>query len=149
MNIWKGITNIPIRQSRFYGTATSVKAYAEQLRRNGYSYKGEDGKTYQSGAYSAVQQADFVGNKWLLGLVGSNDTTGGACWFCYSHSSYYAEVPNQTIIDSQGNTVENPEYKEFEKIWGKPKYEGHNPSLPVLIKPNNQEKGDEYDSKAF
>ncbi len=44
MNIWKGETNIPIRKSRFYGTATNVQAYANQLQRNGYSYRGEDGK---------------------------------------------------------------------------------------------------------
>ncbi len=141
MNIWQEEKGIPIRQVRFYGTATNVKAYAEQLRRNGYSYKGEDGKTYQSGAYSAVQQADFVGNKWLLGLVGSNDTTGGACWFCYSHSSYYAEVPEKYKKDALGNIMKYKDgepiktnlYKEFVEIWGEPKYEGHNPSSPVLV----------------
>lgn len=123
MNIWKGETHIPIRQSRFYGTATNMQAYANQLRRNGYSYRDKDGNTYQSEAYSAVHKSDFVGNKWGLGLVGSNDTTGGVCWLCYSHSSYYAEV-SDPILHKEA-------YKEFERIWGKPKYEGHNPSTPI------------------
>ena len=108
MNIRKGETHIPIRQSRFYGTATNVQAYANQLRRNGYSYQDKDGNTYQSGAYSAVHKADAVGNKWGVGLVGSNDTTGGACWLCYSHSSYYAEVPDSKLHKKA--------YQEFVRI---------------------------------
>ncbi|AZI13983.1 hypothetical protein [Avibacterium paragallinarum] len=148
MNIWKGETNIPIRKSRFYGTATNVQAYANQLQRNGYSYTGEDGTTYQSGAYSAVHKADFVGNKWGLGLVGNNEVTGGNCWICYSHSSYFAEVPNETIIDSHGNTIKNPAYKDFSEKWGEIDLKNPiNSSLPKLIKPTNDGGG--LDDNAF
>ncbi|WP_080735393.1 hypothetical protein [Gallibacterium anatis] len=141
MNIWKGETNILIRKSRFYGTATNVQAYANQLQRNAYSYKGEDGKTYQSGAYSAVHKADFVGNKWGLGLVGNNEVTGGNCWICYSHSSYFAEVPNgQTEIEKREN---------FIKIWGEPNSKYDNPSKPKLVKPINNQENDLYDKNPF
>ncbi|MFU2135328.1 hypothetical protein ACLQ95_11085, partial [Gallibacterium anatis] len=130
---------------RFYGTATNVQAYANQLQRNGYSYTGEDGKTYQSGAYSAVHKADFVGNKWGLGLVGNNEVTGGNCWICYSHSSYFAEVPDEfTIIN--GIKERNLQYNEFTEKWGEPTVKGNNLSIPILIKPNifdNKEKFDE------
>ncbi|MFZ7282824.1 hypothetical protein ACLSZW_03930 [Avibacterium avium] len=148
MNIWKGETNIPIRKSRFYGTATNVQAYSNQLQRNGYS-SGEDGKTYQSGAYSAVHKADFVGNKWGLGLVGNNEVTGGNCWICYSHSSYFAEVPDETIIDSHGNTIKNPAYKDFSEKWGEIDLKNPiNSSLPKLIKPTNNGGGG-VDDNAF
>ncbi len=30
--------------------------------------------------------------------MGFNESSGGACWMCYSHSSYYAEVLNEFII---------------------------------------------------
>lgn len=141
MNIRKGEAHIPILQSRFYGTATNVQAYANQLRRNGYSYQDKDGNTYQSGAYSAVHKADAVGNKWGLGLGGSNDTTGGACWLCYSHSSYYGEVPDP-ILHKEA-------YKEFERIWGKPKYEGHNPSTPIFVQPTNSRNKEYFNEKPF
>ncbi|VEJ14260.1 Uncharacterised protein [Pasteurella multocida subsp. septica] len=38
---------------------------------------------------------------------------------CYSHSRYYAEVPDKTMIDSHGNVIENPAYKDFAEKWGK------------------------------
>jgi len=34
-------------------------------------------------------------------------------------------------------------------IWGKPKYKGHDPSAPILVKPSNAKKGDLYDEKTF
>lgn len=149
MNIRKGEAHIPIRQSRFYGTATNMQAYANQLRRNGYSYRDKDGNTYQSGVYSAVHKSDFVGNNWLLGVVGSNDTTSGACWPCYSHSSYYAEVPDKTIIDSNGNKIKNPAYEDFVKKWGEvnPK-NPTNPSLPKLVK-SKDSNGEVFNDKPF
>ena len=157
MNIWKGETNIPIRKSRFYGTATNVQAYANQLQRNAYSYKGEDGKTYQSGAYSAVHKADFVGNKWGLGLVGNNEVTGGNCWICYSHSSYFAEVPSKYLKDTQdniikdeaGNPKENSYYKDYIKTWGIVNPESENKSLPKLVKPTKFLNEDLYNEKPF
>ncbi|HGI8284062.1 TPA: hemagglutinin repeat-containing protein, partial [Neisseria meningitidis] len=78
----------PIRKARFYGTATNVKNdYADVLQKNGYTYTGADGKTYNSGAYSIVHDKDFVGNKWIPFLLGTNNTTQGACkGLCYSHS---------------------------------------------------------------
>ncbi|MFU2144595.1 hypothetical protein [Gallibacterium anatis] len=140
MNIWKGETNIPIRKSRFYGTATNVQAYANQLQRNGYSYRGEDGKTYQSGAYSAVHKADFVGNKWGLGLVGNNEVTGGNCWICYSHSSYFAEVPDPILNRDL--------YQDFKRTWGE--FDGiNNTSQPKLVLPTKVKNGDLYEKNAY
>ncbi|OOF47218.1 hypothetical protein [Rodentibacter trehalosifermentans] len=103
----------------------NVQAYAEQLKRNGYSYTDKDGKNYQSSTYSAVHKADFVGNKWNLGLTGFNDTTGGECWLCYSHSSYFAEVPAQyvknafgnDILDGKGKKIESDLYKDYVEKW--------------------------------
>ncbi|MDG6894663.1 hemagglutinin repeat-containing protein [Volucribacter amazonae] len=140
INIWKQEKDIPIRKARFYGTATNVESYANQLQRNGYSYQNEK-TTYQSGAYSAVHESDFVGNKWLLGLVGNNNTTGGNCLFCYSHSSYYAEIPDPNL--------QKEKYNDFISIWGTPLYPNDNPSLPKLVKPTNQEKGGAFDENPF
>ena len=54
----------PIRKARFYGTATNVKNdYADVLQKNGYTYTGADGKTYNSGAYSIVHNKDLIGNR--------------------------------------------------------------------------------------
>ena len=105
---------------------------------------------------------DLADNKWGLGLVGSNDTTGGACWFCYSHNSYYAEVPEKFLKNSHGqyidhsgnivnekNAVKSPQYEDVIKIWGEPKYKGDNPSVPILVTPMNVKKGDRYDQSAF
>jgi len=78
--------------------------YADMLQKNGYTYTGADGKTYNSGAYSIVHDKDFVGNKWIPFLLGTNDTTQGTCkGFCYSHSSYFAEVPEQYQRDEDEN----------------------------------------------
>ncbi len=96
-----------IRQSRFYGTAINVQDYADQLAKNGYTYVGidKDGNevVYQSGAYSAVQKADFVGRPPII--LGGNPATGGECWACYSHSSYFAEIPSQYLMNSQGQYI--------------------------------------------
>ncbi|HDR0986096.1 TPA: hypothetical protein QB131_002020, partial [Pasteurella multocida] len=73
INTWKGVKHAPIRKSRFYGTATNVKDYAEQLKFNDYRYTDKDGNIYESSAYSAVHKADAIGNKWSLGLMGFNE----------------------------------------------------------------------------
>lgn len=84
-----------------------------------------------------------------MGVVGSNDTTSGACWPCYSHSSYYAEVPDKTIIDSNGNKIKNPAYEDFVKKWGEvnPK-NPTNPSLPKLVK-SKDSNGEVFNDKPF
>lgn len=70
---------------------------------------GADGKTYNSGSYSIVHNKDFIGNRstmWIppFFLLGNNDTTQGTCkGFCYSHSSYFAEVPEQYQRDEDEN----------------------------------------------
>ncbi|QLB12866.1 hypothetical protein EV697_1084 [Bisgaardia hudsonensis] len=148
----EGLTGIPIRESRFFGTATHVQDYADQLaNRNGlYKYTDINGKEWEglSKAKSAVHQADFVGNKWNLGLMGFNKTTGGACLYCYSHSSYMGEVPIENLIDDDGyyidkngtritDPITNPYLKEFNEKWGNDKNSG-NPSLPLLITPEIQ-----------
>ncbi|HDR1187018.1 TPA: hypothetical protein QB656_002121, partial [Pasteurella multocida] len=144
INTWKGVKHVPIRKSRFYGTATNVSDYAEQLKFNGYRYADKDGNVYESSAYSAVHKADAIGNKWNLGLMGFNESTGGTCWICYSHSSYYAEIPNEFIIKN-GIKERNLQYDEFTEKWGTP-IKGNNPSIPILVKPNisnNKEMLDE------
>ncbi|HEA3262049.1 TPA: hypothetical protein ACY38A_000033 [Pasteurella multocida] len=144
INTWKGVKHEPIRKSRFYGTATNVKDYAEQLKFNDYRYTDKDGNIYESSAYSVVHKADAIGNKWSLGLMGFNETTGGTCWMCYSHSSYYAEIPNEFIIKN-GIKERNLQYDEFTEKWETP-IKGNNPSIPILVKPNisnNKEMLDE------
>lgn len=79
--------------------------------------------------------------------MGFNETTGGNCVFCYSHSSYFAEVPEpylrnelREFIDLKGNVVgennkvKNNYSKDFEDKWN-PKDEKEPPSLPITIKP--------------
>ncbi|QLB12868.1 hypothetical protein EV697_1086 [Bisgaardia hudsonensis] len=154
----EGLIGIPIRQSRFFGTATHVQDYADQLAKvNKYTYtvNNEDGTTSQqdSQALLAVHYTDFVGRTPLLGLrskyiVGGNKPTGGVedKWFLYSHSSYFGKVPEEYLkdeegynIDQNGNrvskAVENPYLEDFDEKWD-PKGIKDNPSLPILIKPN-------------
>ena len=163
LNNNQGVTQVPIRQSRFYGTATNVQDYADQLAKNGYTYVGidKDGNeiVYQSGAYSAVHKADFVGRPPII--LGGNPATGGECWACYSHSSYYAEIPAEYLTNNQGQyinnagkvvsetqKVENPLYVDFVDKWGTPK-DNINPSIPVLVKPKNPQLEGVYNEDAF
>ena len=153
-----GLTNIPIRESRFYGTATNVQDYANQLAHVNGSYryldKNNQEKTSNGTVKSAVHYTDFVGRTPLVGLrskyiVGGNEPTGGVenTWFTYSHSSYFAEVPNPHLINEQGqyindkgivvsedNKVTNKYSAEFNKKWV-PINENDNPSLPQIVKP--------------
>ncbi|HHU0184392.1 TPA: hemagglutinin, partial [Neisseria meningitidis] len=152
----------PIRKARFYGTATNVKNdYADVLQKNGYTYTGADGKTYNSGAYSIVHDKDFVGNKWIPFLLGNNETTKGACkGFCYSHSSYFAEVPEQYQRDASGEyvirdgkKVETEAWKDYKSIWGEPTEKDENGKyinkyIPKLINPNKP-NGEKYEDKPF
>ena len=143
-----GLTNIPIRESRFFGTATNVQSYKNNLVENngGYIYKDKNGNWQSSDGTevkSAVHKADFVGNKWNLGLTGFNNTTGGACLFCYSHSSYYAEIPSVALVNDNGdpinlkgevvskaNQAKNKYFLDFDKIWGDT---NRNLSLPKSV----------------
>ncbi|WP_051940809.1 hypothetical protein [Stenoxybacter acetivorans] len=138
-----GLTDIPIRDSRFYGTATYVPAYVQQLEQNGFTYN-INGEEYKSKASSAVHQSDFVGRPSLL--LGGNESTGGSCWFCYSHSSYYMERPDKYLFDEKGNyidvngnrvdkPVDNPYYEDFKNIWTGGDKSSINPSIPKLIVP--------------
>ena len=65
----------------------------------------------------------------------------------YSHSSYFAEIPDKYLKNSQGQYVDsegrvvpneqkidNKNYTDYIKIWGKPK-DDQNLSLPVLVEP--------------
>ena len=143
-----GLTNIPIRESRFFGTATNVQSYKNNLVENngGYIYKDKNGIWQSSDGTevkSAVHKSDFVGNKWNLGLTGFNDTTGGACLLCYSHSSYYAEIPSVALVNDNGdpinlkgevvskaNQAKNKYFLDFDKIWGDT---NRNLSLPKSV----------------
>ncbi|MBH2057819.1 filamentous hemagglutinin [Neisseria meningitidis] len=118
--------------------------YADVLQKNGYTYTGADGKTYNSGAYSIVHDKDFVGNKWIPFLLGTNDTTQGTCkGLCYSHSSYFAEVPK----------AGTKEFGDYVKIWGEVEYDAQgkpiNKSKPILVEPNKTKDNEKYEKEAF
>ena len=157
----------PIRKARFYGTATNVKNdYADVLQKNGYTYTGADGKTYNSGAYSIVHDKDLIGNRstmWIppFFLLGNNETTKGACRiFCYPHSSYFAEVPEQyqrdkngDIVEKNGEPVLTEAWKDYKSIWGEPTEKDENGKyinkyIPKLINPNKP-NGEKYEDKPF
>ena len=153
-----GLTNIPIRESRFYGTATNVQDYANQLAHVNGSYryldKNNQEKTSNGTVKSAVHHTDFVGRTPLIGfrskyIVGGNEPTGGVenTWFTYSHSSYFAEVPSEDLINEKGdyidekgytvkekNRVANKYRDEFNKKWQPPE-NNLNPSLPKIVTP--------------
>ena len=155
-----GLTNIPIRESRFYGTATHVQDYADQLANVNGSYlyldKNNQEKMSSGTVKSAVHYTDFVGRTPLIALrskyiVGGNEPTGGVenTWFTYSHSSYFAEVPNKDLINEKGdyidekgykveekNKVANEYRKEFNDKW-QPTKNNLNPSLPKIVTPSN------------
>nr|WP_218966490.1 hemagglutinin repeat-containing protein [Snodgrassella alvi] len=148
-----GLTGIPIREARFFGTATYVPDYANQLVLNGFE---------GSQASSAVHYSDFVGRSPLAFLrtwftMGGNSPTGGVedKWFMYSHSSYFGEIPNQKLIDEKGRNIdangnltgerknENPYFKDFNDKWiDGPNHNLNkiNPSKPILVKPTLVEK---------
>ncbi|WP_448970436.1 filamentous hemagglutinin [Neisseria sp.] len=97
--------------------------YADVLQKNGYTYTGADGKIYNSGAYSIVHNKDFVGNKWIPFLLGTNDTTQGACkGLCYSHSSYFAEVPEKGT----------KEWDDYVEKWGTPE-KGQMVNISIML----------------
>ena len=139
--------------------------YADVLQKNGYTYTGADGKTYNSGSYSIVHNKDLIGNRstmWIppFFLLGKNETTKGACRiFCYPHSSYFAEVPEQYQRDENGNIkmengkpVETENWEDYTKKWGTPKtgadgkYINH--AIPKLVNPNNP-NGEKYEENPF
>ncbi len=143
-------TQIPI----FYGTATHVPWYANQLVINGYE---------GSRAYSAVHYTDFVGRSpaaflWSPYTIGGNAPTGGVenKPFMYSHSSYFRETPRKYLVDEKGRNidangnltgdrkVENPYLDDFNEKWidGPNHNLNHdNPSLPVLVPPTRPRQG--------
>lgn len=145
----KGLTAIPIRESRFYGTATNVQDYKD------YTQKYDKDFTVKA----ATHYTDFVSRTPLVGLrskyiVGGNKPTGGVedRWFLYSHSSYFAEKPQKYLKDNQGKwidengnrvdkPVKNPYLKHFNERWtygvNHNQVSGDNPSLPVVVEPSN------------
>ena len=153
-----GLTNIPIRESRFYGTATHVQDYANQLANVNGSYryldKNNQEKTSNGTVKSAVHYTDFVGRTPLIALrskyiVGGNEPTGGVenTWFTYSHSSYFAEIPSEDLINEKGDYIDEKGYKveeknrvankyrdEFNEKW-QPQKNNLNPSLPKIVTP--------------
>ena len=155
------LVNIPIRESRFYGTATHVQDYANQLANVNGSYRYLDKNNQEQisngTTKSAVHHTDFVGRTPLIALrtkylVGGNAPTGGVenTWFTYSHSSYFAEVPNKNLINENGehidlggnvisekNKVSNEYREEFDKKW-MPMSEKDNPSIPKVITPKQE-----------
>ncbi len=113
---------------RFFGTATNVEDYLKQIRKNGYT----------TVVKQATHKADFVGRPPLI--LGGNPATGGDCWFCYSHSSYYGEIPEEFLKDDKGKEIvingekiKNPEYKEYIEKWGEPDENKTNNSLPKEV----------------
>lgn len=88
-------------------------------------------------------------------LLGGNSSTGGACVFCYSHSSYFAEIPARYLKDLYGNVatdkagspIESKEYQEYKLVWGK--NSDNNLSTPKLVLPLNIHNGDIYENTAY
>ena len=88
-------------------------------------------------------------------FVGNSPSTEGACWFCYSHSSYYTDVPSEVLMNGKGQFIDErgnmlPEgqkadesyfYKDYEKKWGDPT-DGVNRSSPKLVLPREGNKDD-------
>ena len=141
--------------------------YADVLQKNGYKYTGADGKTYNSGAYSIVHKTDFVGNKWGMiippfFLLGNNKVSeyNNCTGYCYSHSSYFAEVPEQYQKDKNGQyilkdgeKVETENWKDYKKIWGEPTEKDENGKyinkyIPKLVEPNKP-NGERYEQNPF
>ena len=118
--------------------------YADVLQKNKYTYQGADGQTYNSGAYSIVHKMDFVGNKWIPFLLGNNEISpyNNCKGVCYSHSSYFAEVPEKGT----------KEWDDYVEKWGKPKmgddgtYTNH--AIPKLVYPNKP-NGETYEENPF
>ena len=82
--------------------------------------------------YSATHNSGEVG--LIPVLLGGNSPTGGACVFCYSHSSYFAEIPEKYLANNK--KVINPEYINYINVWGTPDNR-KNTSEPELVIPNN------------
>ena len=136
--------------------------YADVLQKNGYIYQGADGQTYNSGAYSIVHKMDFVGNKWIPFLLGNNETSpyNNCKGVCYSHSSYFAEVPEQYQKDKNGNIIvgkdnkplETENWKDYTRIWGIPAKDENgkyiNKYIPKLVEPNKP-NGERYEDSPF
>ena len=103
---------------------------------------------------------DFVGNKWIPFLLGTNDTIQGACkGLCYPHSSYFAEVPEQYQRDASGEyvirdgkKVETEAWEDYTKKWGVPKMGNDgkyiNHAVPKLVVPNKP-NGEKYEENPF
>ena len=136
--------------------------YADVLQKNGYIYQGADGQTYNSGAYSIVHKMDFVGNKWIPFLLGNNETSpyNNCKGVCYSHSSYFAEVPEQYqrdkngeyILDKNNNKLVTEDWKDYKGKWGVPKMGNDgkyiNHAVPKLVVPNKP-NGEKYEENPF
>ncbi|MDF7676898.1 hemagglutinin repeat-containing protein, partial [Neisseriaceae bacterium ESL0693] len=143
-----GLIYVPVNNAQFYGTATNVDRFREQLE-NVNKFEG-------STVTSAVHYTDFVGRSpWLVGrsplVVGGNAPTGGVenHPFMYSHSGYFAEKPTNYLMDEQGHLIDkygnrvqqkqdNPYLDEFNEKWNEGKNHnqlGENPSKPVLVRP--------------
>ncbi len=140
-----GLTQIPLNQARFYGTATNVQDYSNWILENNNFVNPET--LNSTGVYSAVHQADFVGRPPLI--LGGNPSSGGDCWFCYSHSSYSAEIPSEYLVNEKGqyiddkgkvvsenNRVRNKYYNDYLKIWGNSP--SSNLSLPESVLPSSK-----------
>lgn len=149
-----GLTEMPLNQARFYGTATNVQDYSNWLIENNKFINSETGNS--TGVYSAVHQADFVGRPSLI--LGGNPSTGGDCWLCYSHSSYSAEIPSEYLvsekeqyIDKKGNVTDkptpNPYADEYKQKWGD-NY-SKNLSLPKLVPSQKLKEVVKYEINPF
>lgn len=151
-----GVTEIPLNQVRFYGTATNVQDYSDWLSTNNKFVIPNS--TNSTGVYSAVHQADFVGRPPLI--LGGNPSSGGTCWLCYSHSSYSAEIPSQFLVNNNGEFInnkgevvsknepfQNKYYTDYLKIWGNSN--SQNLSLPKLVPSNKTKEVIKYEKDPF
>lgn len=150
------LTEIPLNQVRFYGTATNVQDYSDWLISNNKFVIPNS--TNSTGVYSAVHQADFVGRPPLI--LGGNSSSGGTCWLCYSHSSYSAEKPSEYLVNNNGQfidkkgivvpetkKVKNEYYEEYSEKWGDSN--SKNLSLPILVPSTKSKEVLKYEKDPF
>ncbi|WP_100152692.1 hemagglutinin repeat-containing protein [Snodgrassella alvi] len=117
----KGITGIPIEQTKYLGPAANIVGEFDMLNKNGYV----DENGINSTLFLGNNNTDFVGR-----LVGLNPKTAGECvgnplGSCYSHSSYNGAYNlEQYLLDENGkkyidkNTnkpIRDPEFKKIEE----------------------------------
>ncbi|MGE9549582.1 hypothetical protein [Snodgrassella sp. CS2] len=115
----KGITGIPIEQTKYLGPAANIVGEFDMLNKNGYV----DENGINSTLFLGNNNTDFVGRLVGLNPVTAGNCTGNPLGSCYSHSSYNgAYYVEQFLLDKNGKKyldkktgkpIENPEFRKI------------------------------------